>query len=112
MLFYLRAVIYRVIPPFYEAFADAFRGAYAAEPRLISWLRFGTWVGGDMDGNPNVSADTIRIGSMSNLYVNTIVQANSGGCELFDTTPADSDLVADPAPSFFFCASGLLVSCS
>jgi phosphoenolpyruvate carboxylase len=60
VLFYLRAVIYRVIPPLLETFEDAFEHVFKRKPDLRPWLRFGTWVGGDMDGNPNVNAETIR----------------------------------------------------
>lgn len=58
--FYLGNVIYRVLPVFYEVFADAVEAAYGERIALPPLLRFGTWVGGDMDGNPNVGADTIR----------------------------------------------------
>lgn len=57
--FYLADVLYRVLPVFHEVFADAIAQVYGEHPRLPPLLRFGTWVGGDMDGNPNVGADTI-----------------------------------------------------
>ncbi|WP_440224253.1 phosphoenolpyruvate carboxylase [Dokdonella sp. MW10] len=56
--FYLTDVLYRVVPVFYEVFADALAEAGDA-PDLPAVLGFGTWVGGDMDGNPNVGAETI-----------------------------------------------------
>jgi phosphoenolpyruvate carboxylase len=64
VLFYLTDVVYRIVPPFYEEFEQAVRSAYDIEVpggggRV---LRFGSWVGGDMDGNPNVGADTLRAG--------------------------------------------------
>ena len=59
--FYLTEVLYRVLPVFHEVFEDALHDAYGTAPTapLPPLLRFGTWVGGDMDGNPNVGADTI-----------------------------------------------------
>ncbi len=63
VLFYLVDVIYRVLPALYEAMDEAVRTAYgeaAAADLPCPVVRFGSWVGGDMDGNPSVGPDTIR----------------------------------------------------
>ena len=57
--FYLGDPLYRVIPVFYEVLESAVRDVYGECPPLPALVRFGTWVGGDMDGNPNVTAQTI-----------------------------------------------------
>lgn len=57
--FYLADPIYRVVPALYEALADALQAVYGVATPLPRLLSFATWVGGDMDGNPNVGADTI-----------------------------------------------------
>ncbi|WP_411886908.1 phosphoenolpyruvate carboxylase [Hydrocarboniphaga effusa] len=57
--FYLGGPIYLVVPVFYELLEDALREVYGIEGELPRLLRFATWVGGDMDGNPNVGAQTI-----------------------------------------------------
>lgn len=58
--FYLGQVLYRVLPVVHEEFGRALEQVYGRTPELPALLRFGTWVGGDMDGNPNVGAATIR----------------------------------------------------
>jgi phosphoenolpyruvate carboxylase len=63
VLFYLIEVLYRVVPAFYEEIAQALEkhyGVAADSIELPAILRFGSWVGGDMDGNPDVHAKTIR----------------------------------------------------
>lgn len=63
VMFYLTDVVYRVVPPFYETLHAALHHVYgdAAEAdRLAPVLSFGSWVGGDMDGNPAVDAASIR----------------------------------------------------
>ena len=63
VLFYLSDVLFRAVPACYAEFERCLAATY---PELVTGaplrplLRFGTWVGGDMDGNPNVGADTIR----------------------------------------------------
>ena len=62
VLFYLTDILYRVVPPFHESLEHALESAYGDQrPRqeLRQLLRFGSWVGGDMDGNPNVTAETL-----------------------------------------------------
>ncbi|MCR6685553.1 phosphoenolpyruvate carboxylase [Pseudoxanthomonas sp.] len=58
--FYLTEVLYRVMPVFYETLEQAIGETFGIATELPRLLRFGTWVGGDMDGNPNVDATTIR----------------------------------------------------
>ena len=57
--YYLTEVLYRVVPGFHEALTEAVTAAYGQCPTLPPVLRFATWVGGDMDGNPNVGAATM-----------------------------------------------------
>jgi len=57
--FYLANPLYRIVPALYESLAQALQQVYGVAVKLPRLLRFASWVGGDMDGNPNVGADTI-----------------------------------------------------
>ncbi|MGN2254519.1 phosphoenolpyruvate carboxylase [Frateuria sp. GZRe12] len=57
--FYLSNPIYRIVPALYESLAGALQAVYGVTMPLPRLLGFASWVGGDMDGNPNVGADTI-----------------------------------------------------
>lgn len=63
VLFFLAEVLYRVLPNFYEEIAEALGSHYGVDPELVELptiIRFGSWVGGDMDGNPDVHAKSLR----------------------------------------------------
>ncbi len=63
VVFYLAEILYRILPAFYDELAQALEKLYgvaADSLELPNMIRFGTWVGGDMDGNPDVHAKTIR----------------------------------------------------
>ncbi len=61
-LYYFEDIFFNAIPDFYSALDAAWELAWpgAAPPAQANLLRFGSWVGGDADGNPNVNADTLR----------------------------------------------------
>ena len=63
VLFFLVEVVYDVIPVFYEGIEEALVVVYGDQARnttVPEMLHFGSWVGGDMDGLPDVHAKTIR----------------------------------------------------
>ncbi|MDJ0711250.1 MAG: phosphoenolpyruvate carboxylase [Woeseiaceae bacterium] len=63
VLFFITDVLYRAMPPFYEDIRAAVDRIYGDEGKALeipNLVHFASWVGGDMDGNPNVNAKTIR----------------------------------------------------
>jgi len=60
---YYPSVLFDTLPSLYEELAEDFREAYGVEmtgrelPRMIS---FGSWIGGDRDGNPLVTPECTR----------------------------------------------------
>ena len=65
LMYYFREVFPRALPELdrrlRQAWADTgFDPALLGDGRTLPRLRFGTWVGGDRDGHPLVTADTTR----------------------------------------------------
>ncbi|HEX6995773.1 MAG TPA: phosphoenolpyruvate carboxylase [Gammaproteobacteria bacterium] len=62
VLFFVTDVLYQMLPAFYENLESALSETFAERARLRvpNVIRFSSWVGGDMDGNPNVTAKTLR----------------------------------------------------
>ncbi len=62
VLYYVSRVLYRVLPALHERMDEALAREFGSEQSADSppLIRVASWVGGDMDGNPNVDAITIR----------------------------------------------------
>jgi phosphoenolpyruvate carboxylase len=63
VLFYLIEILYRVVPLFYEEIETALARAFGVPVESLNVpgiLRFGSWVGGDMEANAEVHAKAIR----------------------------------------------------
>ena len=60
---YYRDVIIEVLPELYAGMADSFRRVYGRDVALDRFpdvVRFGSWIGGDRDGNPYVTPEVTR----------------------------------------------------
>jgi phosphoenolpyruvate carboxylase len=63
VLHYVSGVFYRTVPVLLEVLEESLEtelGLAAGLPDHPPLVRVGSWVGGDMDGNPNVGPDTIE----------------------------------------------------
>ncbi len=56
-LFYLEEILYSAVPHVYAKLEEALSAAYGEPVSVPPILRFGSWVGADMDGNPNVTPE-------------------------------------------------------
>src|SRR5262245_62030778 len=78
---YYPSVLFETLPALYDSLADDFCEAYGGElaanclPRV---LRFGSWIGGDRDGNPLVTPECTRDAleiareTILNYYINRV----------------------------------------
>src|SRR5471032_857317 len=78
-LAYLRDIFLPVVPMLYA------RWERLLGERTISFLRPGSWIGGDRDGNPHVTADSLRLAlsrAAQGLLADYMEQVNALGSEL------------------------------
>ncbi len=60
-LFYFQRTILGLVPDFYEKVLCEYRRFYGNEgAEFLPFMRFGSWVGSDRDGNPNVTCEVTR----------------------------------------------------
>ncbi|MBK8046165.1 MAG: phosphoenolpyruvate carboxylase [Anaerolineales bacterium] len=58
-LYFFEATLYGLLPVIYDEVARALASAYPDQPfEIPSFLRYGSWIGGDRDGNPFVTLAT------------------------------------------------------
>ncbi len=58
-LYYAKETLFKSVPQVYRNLEKAVRRSYAgSDLKVPSFLRFGSWIGGDRDGNPNVKPST------------------------------------------------------
>ena len=113
-LYYFRNVLYRTIPKFYR---DLERAAAAVYPQwnspIPSFIRFGSWIGGDRDGNPFVSADAtwktlqrqaktileLHLHAVDELFVESSESSKvvGGSEELLQSIRSDKAMLEKPA---------------
>jgi len=59
-IFYLSSVLYDALADVVMAFRAEVQRVYGRTMPLKSLVRFGSWIGGDKDGNPNVTHEALR----------------------------------------------------
>ncbi len=60
-LFYVEHVLFDEVPALFERCAKLFARSFPGRTAVIpTFLRFASWIGGDADGNPSVTADVTR----------------------------------------------------
>ncbi|TQM71458.1 phosphoenolpyruvate carboxylase type 1 [Actinomadura hallensis] len=90
--------IFRVVPQIYRALDRALGGPETGTrpPKARPYLRFGSWIGGDRDGNPYVTAQVTRDAVM--IQADHVLRALENACSrvgreltVHDTTTPPSD---------------------
>jgi len=61
-IYYFKESLFDAVPMVYRNLEERIRDHYpAAQINVPSFLKFGSWIGGDRDGNPNVTPETTEL---------------------------------------------------
>ncbi|HVM70517.1 MAG TPA: phosphoenolpyruvate carboxylase [Anaerolineales bacterium] len=64
-LYFVESVFWDTLPVLYDDLVNALKLHYPTVKAPLTWLRLASWIGGDRDGNPNVThqmtAETLRL---------------------------------------------------
>ncbi len=61
-IYYFKESLFEAVPIVYRNLEDRIRDNYPGTPiNVPSFLKFGSWIGGDRDGNPNVTPETTEL---------------------------------------------------
>ncbi len=113
-LHYFRKVLYQAVPQFYRDLEKAATaGIKGWDGGIPSFIRFGSWIGGDRDGNPFVTAGITRATlqrqsvTILDMYLQTVAELfvrhsesterTTVSTELFDSVSAEERLADESA---------------
>jgi phosphoenolpyruvate carboxylase len=79
-LFYLEEILYPLVPRVYAVVEEALAAAFGSPVAVPPMLRFGSWVGADMDGNPNVTPEVAIDTALAHAARAVALHAREVGC--------------------------------
>jgi len=102
-LYYFRESIFQALPILYRNLERAINTVYRAEGgtkaiHVPTFLKFGSWIGGDRDGNPLVTPDTTALALR--LQSREILQEYMRRVQELQQTLTFSSSLVTPAPDF------------
>jgi len=104
-IYYFQDSLFRAVPEMYKNFETAATGIYGTNEdgspriRVPSFLQFGSWVGGDRDGNPNVTPTTTAMAIR--LYARTIIEEYIPRIKGLSNILTFSDQLCQPSQAFY-----------
>ena len=92
-LYYFDVTLWEILPQIYQAMASALRRYYPQLEMPERFISFGSWIGGDRDGNPNVTADVTA--ETLRLHRGLAVEKFRAEARLLDRSLSISDELID-----------------
>ena len=92
-------VLFRVVPHMYRRADNALAGAQAGAepPRIPAFLRFGSWIGGDRDGNPSVTAAVTL--EAAKIHADHVLRGLEAACERIGRALTADAASTPPSPA-------------
>ena len=114
-LYFFHDSLFEAVPEVYHRLEQSIRRAYAGDPALDDLdlppvLCFGSWIGGDRDGNPNVTHDTTRMAAL--MQHQTILREYAERVHALIGLLTHSNRFCTPSPAFVASLAGDEARCS
>ena len=99
-LHFFRESLFEAVPEVYRNLEKAVKRVYGAESgvRVPSLIRFGSWIGGDRDGNPLVQPETTELAVR--MHCELVLEAYIERVKLLRRMLSHSDTLCRPSPAF------------
>ena len=99
-LYFFRESLFSAVPEVYRQLGKAVRRVYgpASGIRIPSFIRFGSWIGGDRDGNPFVKPETTELAVR--MHHEILLEEYIGRLQSLHRMLSHSIGLCQPSPSF------------
>ncbi|MCF7990985.1 MAG: phosphoenolpyruvate carboxylase [Thiohalocapsa sp.] len=99
-LYFFRESLFATLPQIYRNLERAVRRAYGSdgEIKVPSFVRFGSWIGGDRDGNPYVKPDTTELAVR--MHCELVLEAYIERVAKLTRILSHSSTLCRPSPEF------------